>query len=140
MKEPNIEKTTGYMCHCGHFHTEDDCEIILIKVIKGKNCTVSNLNFFNDKKQEVANEIKQEEQVIQPVQVQPAVKAPEFPPGFDPKKPNEAKLLTPAEKEAYLKEASRGIPKEFMNMTSSIMIPPDDPRFESKGAKQYIRI
>jgi hypothetical protein len=141
MREPNVEKITGYMCHCGHFHPEEDCEIILIKVIKGKNCEISNLNFFDEKKAEesAAKAVTELEKVPDVVVETPSVKPSAFPPGFDPAKPNEAKLLTPAEKEAYLKESAKGIPKEFMRMSNSVMIPPDDPRFESQGAKQFIK-
>lgn len=42
IKEPKMEKRTMFKCEgCGEYHPEDECEIVIIKIIKGKNCNLS---------------------------------------------------------------------------------------------------
>lgn len=37
----NIEKKTLIKGQCGHFHPEDECEVVIVKFVKGKNCNLT---------------------------------------------------------------------------------------------------
>jgi hypothetical protein len=38
----NLKMKTVLLCEaCGSYHPEEECEIILVKIIKGKNCTLN---------------------------------------------------------------------------------------------------
>lgn len=44
----HLQKKTVIKAECGHYHPEDECEVILIKVIKGKDCELDQTKILNN--------------------------------------------------------------------------------------------
>jgi hypothetical protein len=44
-KQLQLNKVTMIRCEaCGELHKEEDCEIVIVKIIKGKECTLRSSN------------------------------------------------------------------------------------------------
>ena len=129
MKELNIEKRTVLKCEsCHGFHSEEDCEYVIIKVIKGKKCPLPNQNIFE---KEEMNSVTSVNPVIPEIFVKKEeIKSTEKIKSNHLDNPNVVKLLTPEELKGYRTE-NKVIPREFSNMA----IPPTASNFEEKGLK-----
>lgn len=38
----NLEQKVLVKGDCGHYHTEDECEVVVVKIVKGKQCNLGN--------------------------------------------------------------------------------------------------
>jgi len=153
-KEQNVDKKTLHRCDCGHFHETDDMETITLKIRKGKDCSMESVieNLFpsesgatkeNAPAQRESGITVQTEEGAITVNAAPA--KPVIDPDYDLNNPHAKyiKTVTPAEKEAYLKE--NAIPAEFLHRINPLIkpgigIPSGDPNFESHGAKELRRV
>ncbi|MHB8483587.1 MAG: hypothetical protein ACYDBV_12775 [Nitrospiria bacterium] len=104
-------------CTCGEYHPEDECEIVLIKIVKGKKCQL-NAKLLDttttEKAATVASKIPtsvfKSPQSTQPVVVEAA---------------DTSKTLSPEELLKYRKE--KRFPREFMKIADSAN-PAENPR------------
>jgi len=127
MDQDNIEKVECFRCEaCGNFHPKDECEIITIKIVKGKNCKFEKINIFENKKINIEDK---KEEIMKPLISE---KKEEL--KYNPADPNVVKLVSKEEKEAYLKRTS-SIPPAFIRQFGNVWIEPKDANFETKGAK-----
>jgi hypothetical protein len=103
---------------CDQYHPVEDCEVVIIKMIKGKDCELrpvsSSSSYSFDKRSIISNDTK----------VEPRVHLSE-----------QEQLIEDMKNAATAKPRPVIIPREFQGMN----IPPDDPRFESHGAKAVRR-
>jgi hypothetical protein len=110
MKLPKeLQTTEMILCQgCGEFHPVTECEVVVVKIVKGKNCQLNQKSIFGTSttgaslQNKIATETKEEFPVLD-------------------------RPVVPMKK---------AIPPGFMSM----MLPPDNPDFESKGAKETRRI
>ena len=144
MKKLNLEKKAVVRCEvCGDFHNEEDCEIIVIKIVKGKNCPLVREKIYSQTIQmipektfgqvvpivkESTTEEKTEKQIDDAAALREKLKD-----------PNVVKILTPEEKTELLKKRRSGIPPAFLNRMpgapGNVFIPPDNPDSERSGAR-----
>lgn len=114
--KPDLEKmeSSSYLlCEaCGGYHTEDECEVVIVKIVKGKNCKLNmtkehtaNLNntpkIFENEKRSVETEMTVSNQPQVPPRRTPSIVPPSF---------------------------------------GAMMVPPTDPAFETKGKKEIRRV
>lgn len=159
MKKDNTKQIV-YKCDCNHYHSEEESEIITIKIRKGIDCDIASAlasqvgSTTNIESKPVINN---EEKKIGEITVRhstptttttvaaPAVKLKPGDPGYvyDPADPTVVKLVRGADKEAFLKESA--VPMEFLRRLNPLVrdgvgIPSGDPLFESRGAKEIRRV
>ena len=148
MKKLNIETSTVLKCDvCGEYHLETDCEIVTIKIIKGKNCKLVRENILKQdefiEKGEAKKDvrIKVNETIENKESIEKPVVTEEDRLRKNLENPNIIKLVSLEEKMAYLKRTSGGVPPAFIKRQLSggdIGISPKDSNFETKGAKIVI--
>ena len=149
MTKIDIKKSTVFKCEvCGGYHSEEESEIIVIKVVKGKNCELRrNISFGEEirtivepreKRIEIDfpnsrpiiefTETKKEvEKIDEPLMVD--IEKP-----YDPADPKVVKLLTPEERQRELRERKSQLPQYLRNF-GNMNIAPGDAEFDTKGAK-----
>jgi hypothetical protein len=114
--------------NCGHYHSEDECETIVIKLIKGKNCSIDEVSKkfeeVKERKLEDAKNISKNDGDVSG--------------GFKTKiiYENVPEGLIKKEVKIPIKDKRNIIPPGIENL----MIPIGHPDFESKGAKEIRKI
>lgn len=114
--------STNYsLCEaCGEYHPVSDCEIVIIKIIKGKNCALTKRNTHPI--QEMKLQAGSESPHAEPVPATVFDKQKKYFTDDEDKYP----VVTPEER-----KKKPAIPPGIMNM----MIDPGNPNFETKGDK-----
>ncbi len=98
---------------CGGYHSPEECEVIVIKIIKGKNCPLPSSGGLRTEPASIRDRV-----IEKPLPEQAALK--------------EAAPVAPAKVVPRKNIIPQGI--------SSMMIPPTSPNFETNGAKEIRRV
>jgi len=127
MEKLKIKKVNMLKCDvCNAYHPEDDCEIVTIKIIKGKDCaltspayieqpiknnTVRDTNststaIFNVELEQQTKEIKQPDTIVEKL-----------------KDPNVIKMVSAEEKKDYLKKTASAIPPAMLRHYGNMFNP-----------------
>lgn len=112
---------------CGEYHPVEDCEVVVIKLVKGKDCKLTPIKPFsgetNIKMPDYDFRDQHRADLSSPKEkVEPA--------------PVDGIHLTEAEVKENLAKRSSLVPPAF----SGVMIPPGHPSFERNGAKETRRV
>jgi hypothetical protein len=119
MGTPDLEKmnSSSYLlCEaCGGYHPEEECEIVVVKIVKGKKCKLNVAKEYTSnlsKQSATATEkhTPEKKAVITPEETTPVAQ---------PTPPKRSTVIPPG--------------------LASMMIPPTSPQFETKGKKEIRR-
>lgn len=138
LKELNkLDQKSLFKCEaCGGYHTADESEVVIIRMVKGKNCELTHAN----RTVVVAKTIDTSPaSTLAPIMI-PAPNNPinNSTATFKEDAPGEGYHIPPKEMEK-INSAPMDPTKRKMIIPPGLarfMIPPGDPRFESQGAKE----
>ena len=110
---------------CNGYHSLDEVEVVIIRMVKGKNCDISSADTLKRNDNIESDNVRTEPPIVIPtVEVpKPNVKLDSDGIGYH---------IPPKEMEDIVKKRKNIIPSGL----SSMMIPPSDPNHESKGANE----
>ena len=121
-----LPTTEMFFCEaCKNYHPIDDCEVVIIRMIKGKNCSMGKPveNFTRDLPVPEAQIIPVVKKVVDNI----PLKVDDDGVGYH---------IPPKEMEKINAQRKSIIPPGL----ASMMVGPDDPNFETKGAKEVRRV